>query len=226
VGATGHDGEGRPTRVVLADDSALFREGVARILAESGLEVSGSARDAIDLIRLVRADPPDVVVVDIRMPPTGTDEGLVAARTIRSEHPEVGVLILSAFVDTAFAYELASESPERMGYLLKDRVADGTELVDAIRRIDAGGLVIDPAVVSRLVARPRESNPLDLLTEREREVLALMAEGRTNLAIGQRLFVSERTVEAYVRSIFSKLGLEPTPDDHRRVLAVLAFLRD
>jgi DNA-binding NarL/FixJ family response regulator len=215
----------RPTRVIVADDSGLFRDGVTRILTESDIDVPGQARDGDELVRMVRDDPPDAVVVDIRMPPTGTDEGLIAARSIRREHPDVGVLVLSTFIDTAFAFELATELPERMGYLLKDRVADGNELVDAIRRIDAGGIVIDPVVVARLVAKPRERSPIDELSEREREVLALMAEGRSNQAIGQRLFLSERTVEAYVRSIFTKLNLEPTADDHRRILAVLAFLR-
>jgi DNA-binding NarL/FixJ family response regulator len=165
------------------------------------------------------------VIVDIRMPPTGTDEGLVAARAIRAEHPEVAVLVLSTYIDTDFAATLATESPERSGYLLKDRVADEAEIVEAIHRVARGGLVIDPAVVAQLVRRPRERSPVDELTERERTVLHLMAEGRSNQAIGQRLFLSERTVEAHVRAIFSKLGLEPAPDDHRRVLAVLTYLR-
>ncbi len=211
--------------MILADDSALFREGMAHILTDAGVEVAGQARDAEDLLRLVRADPPDVVVVDIRMPPTGTDEGLAAARAITAERPEVGVLVLSTYLDTDFAFALASGDEGRKGYLLKDRVADGDELVEAIRRIAGGGLVIDPAVVSRLVERPRDRNPVDLLTDRESNVLSLMAEGRSNKAIGERLFLSERTVEAHVRSIFTKLGLEPAPDDHRRVLAVLAYLR-
>jgi DNA-binding NarL/FixJ family response regulator len=211
--------------VILADDSALFREGVAHILTDAGVEVAGQARDAEELLRLVRADPPDVVVVDIRMPPTGTDEGLAAARAITAERPEVGVLVLSTYLDTDFAFALASGGKGRNGYLLKDRVADGDELLEAIRRIASGGLVIDPAVVSRLVERPRDRSPVDLLTDRESNVLSLMAEGRSNKAIGERLFLSERTVEAHVRSIFTKLGLEPAPDDHRRVLAVLAYLR-
>jgi DNA-binding NarL/FixJ family response regulator len=212
-------------RVVLADDSALFREGLARILTDTGMEVSGQVGDPEALIRLVRQDPPDVVVVDIRMPPTGTDEGLVAARVIREEHPTVGILILSTYIDTTFATTLVTESPTRIGYLLKDRVADTDEIAEAIQRIARGGLVIDPAVVTTLVGRTRERDPLAELTDRERDVLTLMAEGRSNRAISLRLYLSERTVEAYVRTIFSKLGLEPAADDHRRVLAVLAYLR-
>jgi DNA-binding NarL/FixJ family response regulator len=212
-------------RVVVADDSALFREGLALILAEADLEVIGQAADGEDLVRLVRRDPPDVVVTDIRMPPTGTNEGLLATRAIREEHPQVAVLVLSTYVDTQFATALVTDSPRGTGYLLKDRVSDTDELVEAIHRIARGGLVVDPSVVSRLVGRSRERDPLETLSGREREVLSLMAEGRSNQAIGQRLFLTERTVETHVRTIFIKLDLEPTADDNRRVLAVLAYLR-
>jgi DNA-binding NarL/FixJ family response regulator/class 3 adenylate cyclase len=221
----GADTASRRTRVVVADDSTLFREGVVRLLAEQGFDVVGQADDAEQLLRLVEANPPDVVVTDIRMPPTGTNEGLVAAGRIREEHPQVGVLVLSQYVETRHALKLLEETPDRVGYLLKDRVSDLADFVDAVRRIARGGSVIDPEVVSRLLGRRREHDVIEDLTEREREILALMAEGRTNQAISERLFLSPKTVETHVGAIFSKLQLLPAADDHRRVLAVLLYLR-
>jgi DNA-binding NarL/FixJ family response regulator len=211
-------------RVTIADDSALFRSGLVRLLREAGIEIAGEARDAAELISLVSADQPDVVIVDIRMPPTQTDEGLAAAREIHSRWPDVGVLVLSTYVETDFATQLITDEQRGVGYLLKDRVQDADELFDALRRLDRGGSVVDPEVVSRLMGRRRAESPLDQLSEREREILALMAQGRSNQAISDRLFVSERTVESHVGSIFSKLGLELTADDHRRVRAVLVYL--
>ena len=218
-------GPGGPLRVAIADDSALFREGLATVLAGAGVEVTGQASNAAELLDLVAADPPDAVIVDIRMPPTHTDEGLTVAREIRTRFPSVGVLVLSAYVETDFAYELVETARRGAGYLLKDSVADVDELVDALRRIAQGGSVVDQQVVATLVGRSRTGSPLEQLTSRERDILSLIAEGRSNQAIGQRLFVSERTVESHVGSIFTKLGLLPTADDHRRVLAVLAYLR-
>lgn len=212
-------------RVAIADDSALFREGLATVLAGAGVEVTDQAADAAELLERVAADPPDAVIVDIRMPPTHTDEGLTVARQIRTRFPDVGVLVLSAYVETDFAYELVEEARRGAGYLLKDSVADVDELVDALHRIARGGSVVDQEVVAALVGRSRTGSPLDHLTPREREILSLVAEGRSNQAIGQRLFLSERTVESHVGSILTKLGLLPTGDDHRRVLAVLAYLR-
>jgi DNA-binding NarL/FixJ family response regulator len=212
-------------RVVLADDSVLLREGVARLLEEAGFEVVGQAGDAEDLLRKVRAHKPDVAVVDVRMPPTHTDEGLRAAAAIREAHPGTGVVVLSAYIDEGPALELISDGAEGLGYLLKDRVADVAEVVDAVRRVAGGGSVIDPEVVAQLVGRRRTRDPIQELSEREREVLALMAEGRSNQAICERLFLSPKTVEGHVRSIFTRLDLHAAPDDHRRVLAVLAFLR-
>jgi DNA-binding NarL/FixJ family response regulator len=199
-------------RVVVADDSVLLREGVVRLLEENGFEVVGQAGDAEDLIRKVRAHKPDVAVVDIRMPPTNTDDGLRAALEIRAELPDTGVLVLSQYVEEGYALDLVSESAGGVGYLLKDRVADG-------------GSALDPEVVSQLVGRARRDDPLEELTPREREVLELMAEGRSNNAIAEKMTVTERAVEKHVTSIFGKLGLPPAPEDHRRVLAVLAFLR-
>ena len=219
------EGATRRPRLIVADDSTLFREGVVRLLAEQGFDVVGQAEDAEQLLRLVEADPPDVVVTDIRMPPTGTNEGLVAAQRIRLEHPQVGVLVLSQYVETHHALKLLEETPERVGYLLKDRVSDLADFVDAVRRIARGGSVIDPEVVSSLLGRRRERDVIEDLTEREREILGLMAEGRTNQAISERLFLSPKTVESHVGAIFSKLGLLPAADDHRRVLAVLLYLR-
>jgi DNA-binding NarL/FixJ family response regulator len=212
-------------RVVIADDAVLFREGLARVLEGGGIEVTAQAGDAERLLALVRVDPPDAVVVDIRMPPTHTCEGLDAARRIRADHPPVGVLVLSQYVEPHHAIQLLEDGAGGVGYLLKDRVADVGEVVEAVRRVANGGSVIDPEVVAQLVGRRRARDPLQELTGREREVLALMAEGRSNQAICQRLFLSPKTVEAHVRSIFTRLDLPATPDDHRRVLAVLAFLR-
>ncbi len=211
-------------RVVVADDSTLLREGVVRLLEESGMEVVGQAGDGEELLRKVRAHKPDVAVVDVRMPPTHTDEGLRAAREIRAELPEVGVLVLSQYIEVAYARELLAESAEGLGYLLKDRVADVATLADAVRRVGGGGSALDPEVVSQLLGRSRQDDPLEQLTPREREVLALMAEGRTNAAIAADLVVTDRAVEKHVTSIFSKLDLTAGPDDHRRVLAVLRFL--
>jgi len=212
-------------RVVVAEDSVLLREGIARLLDDHGFDVVGQAGDADDLVRKVGAHKPDVAVVDIRMPPTNTDDGLRAALRIRDEHPQTGVLVLSAYVEEAYALELVAESASGLGYLLKDRVADVDGFVDAVRRVADGGSALDPEVVSRLVGRNRRDDPLAELTPREREVLELMAEGRTNAAIAERLVVTERAVEKHVTSIFGKLRLPATAEDHRRVLAVLAFLR-
>jgi DNA-binding NarL/FixJ family response regulator len=214
-----------PITVVIAEDNVLLREGLTRLLQESGFEVAGQAGDAEDLIRKVGAHRPDVAVVDGRMPPTHTDEGLRAARTIRSEHPATAVLVLSQYVEEAYALELLSESTERTGYLLKDRVSDVDAFLDAVRRVAGGGSALDPEVVSLLLGRRRREDPLEPLTAREREVLGLMAEGRSNAAIAEALVVTERAVEKHVTSIFSKLDLVPTVEDHRRVLAVLAYLK-
>ena len=212
-------------RVALADDAALFRQGLALLLGEAGFTVTARVGDARALLAAVHTDPPDAVVVDIRMPPTHTTEGLDAARVLSETHPGIGVLVLSAHVEPGYALDLLQSGARGAGYLLKERVADVDELGDAVRRVAAGGLVVDPSVVAALVGRRRPRNPLDDLTEREREVLSVMAEGRSNLAICRRLFLSPKTVEAYVRSVFTKLGLTAGPDDNRRVLAVLAFLR-
>jgi DNA-binding NarL/FixJ family response regulator len=212
-------------RVVVADDSMLTREGIVRLLRDEGIEVVAEAEDADALLRHVAAVRPDVAIVDIRMPPTHTDEGLVAVRTIRADYPEVGALLLSQYVEPSYAMRLLEDQPERVGYLLKDRVQDIAVVVDALRRIAEGETVIDPTIVSRLLGRRRREDPLEQLTEREREVLGLIAEGMSNKAVSARLFVTERTVEAHVTQIFQKLGLSESPDQHRRVLAVLAFLR-
>ena len=211
-------------RVVVADDSTLLREGVVRLLEDAGLEVVGQAGDAEELLRKVRAHKPDVAVVDVRMPPTHTDEGLRAAREIRAELPAVSVLVLSQYVEVAYASELLAESAEGLGYLLKDRVADAEALADAVRRVGGGGSVLDPEVVSEMLGRSRREDPLAELSPREREVLALMAEGRTNAAIAAELVVTERAVEKHVTAIFAKLDLPASSEDHRRVLAVLRFL--
>jgi DNA-binding NarL/FixJ family response regulator len=213
-------------RVILADDSLLFREGEARLLSDAGFEVVGQASNGAELLDLVRRAKPDVAVVDIRMPPTHTDEGLRAAEAILAEHGNsVGVLILSQYLESAFALRVATEGQGGLGYMLKDRVSDLDEFTEAVKRVGRGGIVIDPGVVAQLVGRRRVKGPLDELTEREREVLALMAEGRSNIAIAERLFVTEKTVEAHIAAVFSKLELAPAADDHRRVLAVLTYLR-
>jgi DNA-binding NarL/FixJ family response regulator len=212
-------------RVVVAEDSVLLREGVVRLLEEAGFEVVGQASDGEELLRKVRAHKPDVAIVDVRMPPSQTDEGLRAAREIRSELPSVGVLVLSQYVEETYARELLADNAEGLGYLLKDRVADIDAFAEATRRVAGGGSALDPAVVSQLLGRARSDDPIEALTPREREVLGLMAEGRSNAAIAEQLVVTERAVEKHVTSIFSKLDLTTSPDDHRRVLAVLRFLQ-
>ena len=211
-------------RVIVAEDSVLLREGVVRLLQEAGHEVVGQAGDPDELMRKVRAHKPDLAVVDVRMPPTQTDEGLRAAKAIRAEHPKVGVLVLSGYVEPTYAQELLAENAEGLGYLLKDRVSDVDDFADAVKRVGAGGSALDPEVVSLLLGRSREDDPLTELTPREREVLGLMAEGRSNAAIAEQLVVTERAVEKHVTSIFSKLRLNASSEDHRRVLAVLRFL--
>ncbi len=212
-------------RVVVADDSTLLREGLVRLLEEADLEVVGQAGDAEDLMRKVRAHKPDVAIVDVRMPPTHTDEGLRAAQEIRAELPGVGVLVLSQYVEVSYARELLAESAEGIGYLLKDRVGDIDALTDAVRRVGTGGSALDPEVVSQMLGRhSRRDDPLEELTPREREVLGLMAEGRSNAAIAAELVVTDRAVEKHVTGIFAKLDLGASNEDHRRVLAVLRFL--
>jgi DNA-binding NarL/FixJ family response regulator len=212
-------------RVVVADDAALLREGLARLLVEAGFEVAGLAANAGELFDLVERCEPDVAIVDIRMPPTHTDEGLRAAKEIRARWPRVGILVLSQHVRASYAIELLSDGTDGIGYLLKERVSDIEELRAGVERVGKGDSVLDPLVVEQLVGRPRRGNaPLDHLTEREREVLALMAEGRSNKAIAERLFVTEHTVEKHVKNIFGTLRLPPSPDDHRRVLAVVTYL--
>lgn len=213
-------------RVVLADDSVLFREGLARVLADSGFLVVGQAADADALHAVVGQAEPDVVVTDIRMPPTNSNDGLLAAQRIRAEHPGVGVLVLSQYVETRQAIRLLQHAPQRVGYLLKDRVADIAEFAEALRRIARGGSAIDPDVVAQLLRGQGEDSALAGLTGRERDILALIAEGRSNHAICERLYLSPKTVETHVGSIFAKLGLLPAADDHRRVLAVLMYVRN
>ena len=212
-------------RAVVADDAALFREGLVRILEASGIDVVGEAGDKDTLIAVALAASPDVVVTDIRMPPTGTTEGLDAAAEIRQMQPAAPILVLSHYVETRHVARLLDDGGGGVGYLLKDRVADGQEFVDAVRRVAAGGSAIDPEVVARLIRLGRADGELDRLTDREREILAAMAEGRSNAAISRELYLSPKTVETHVSAIFSKLGLEPAPDDNRRVLAVLTYLR-
>lgn len=214
-----------PLRVVIADDSLLFREGVARVLLDNGFAITDQVNDGDALLASIERETPDVVVTDIRMPPTHTSEGLVAAQKIRSEHPDVGVLVLSQYVETRHAIRLLQQTPERVGYLLKDRVADIDDFADAIRRVARGGSAIDPEVVAELLGRRTRHGSLQTLTAREQEILALMAEGRSNQAICERLFLSPKTVETHIGSIFSKLGFEPAGDDHRRVLAVVMYLQ-
>jgi DNA-binding NarL/FixJ family response regulator len=210
---------------VVADDSVLLRAGVVRLLEDAGMEVVGQAGDAEELVRKVRAHKPDIAVVDVRMPPSNTDDGLRAAQEIRADLPGTAVLVLSQYVEESYAMELLADDAEGVGYLLKDRVAEVDRFIDAVRRVADGGSALDPEVVSQLLGRRRREDPLAELTPREREVLELMAEGRTNQAIAKQLVVSERAVEKHVTSIFSKLGLATSAQDHRRVLAVLTYLR-
>ena len=212
-------------RVVVADDETLLREGIARLLTEAGVDVVGKAGTAEDLLRRVELTRPDVAIVDIRMPPTQTDEGLVAAQEIRRSQPTVGVLVLSHYLESHYAMRLLEDHTQRSGYLLKDRIKDVALLVDALERINENECVLDPTIVARLVGRPREPSPLDELTAREREVLALIAEGHSNDGVSKKLFLSPKTVETHVRHILLKLGIGETADYHRRVLAVLAYLR-
>jgi DNA-binding NarL/FixJ family response regulator len=211
-------------RVIVADDSVLLREGVVRLLEEAGFEVVGQAGDGEELMRKAKAHKPDVAIIDIRMPPTHTDEGLRAARAIREEVPDTAVLVLSQYLEEEYALELLGDDAAGVGYLLKDRVSDLDRFSEAIRRVAQGGSALDPEVVSQMLGRRRVEDPLEELTPREREVLGLMAEGRSNQAIADALVISARAVEKHVTSIFSKLNLPPTAEDHRRVLAVLAFL--
>ncbi len=212
-------------RVVLADDAVILREGLSRLLGEAGFSVVGQASDGDGLLELVERTQPDVAIIDIRMPPTHTDEGLRAAKSIRERWPAIGLLILSQHVNARYALELLSAGSDGIGYLLKERVSDLEELTASVNRIGGGGSVLDPAVVEQLVGRRRQAdNPIGNLTEREREVLALIAEGRSNRAIAERLFVTEHTVEKHVKNIFGTLRLPQSPDDHRRVLAVITYL--
>jgi DNA-binding NarL/FixJ family response regulator len=211
-------------RVVIGEDSVLLREGVARLLNESGFEVVGQAGDADDLLRKVRAHKPDVALVDIRMPPTNTDDGLRAAKTIKEELPEIGVIVLSQYVEEGYAVDLVADGAG-VGYLLKDRISDVDGFIEAVQRVAEGGSALDPEVVGQMLRRKRADDPLDELTPREREVLEAMAEGRSNAAIAERMVVTERAVEKHVTSIFGKLRLTATGQEHRRVLAVLAYLR-
>lgn len=212
-------------RVIVADDSVLFREGLTRVLESGGFEVVGQASNADELDRLVASANASLVILDIRMPPTQTDEGLVAAKRIRRQHPEMGVLMLSQYVESHHALDLLGQSPDRVGYLLKDRFADLDEFLDAVRRVGNGGSAVDPLVVSQLLGRKRAHDLIEDLTARERSVLGLMAEGRSNDAIASALKISPKTLEAHIGTIYSKLGLEPAGGDHRRVLAVLNYLR-
>ncbi len=212
-------------RIVIADDAALIREGISRLLTDAGLEVSGQAENAEQLLRLVRDKRPELAIVDIRMPPSHTDEGLVAAREIRALHPETGVLVLSQHLEPRYALQLIEQSPARVGYLLKERVGRVEELIAALDRISAGECVIDKQVVRELMERKRAHDPLSELSPREREILQLMAEGRSNQGIGQALWLSPKTIETHIRNVFIKLGLNEAPLDNRRVLAVLTLLR-
>jgi DNA-binding NarL/FixJ family response regulator len=212
-------------RIALAEDSLLLREGLARLLTDSGFEVVAQSSDAEDLLRKVGGHKPDLAIVDVRMPPTHTDEGIRAALLIRGRHPKTAVLVLSEHVEPVYAIELFANGTDRLGYLLKGRVSDLDRFLEAVRRVGAGGSVLDPEVVSQLLGRQRTDDPLDELTPRETEVLALMAEGRSNRAIAEQLVVTERAIEKHVTNIFSKLELPPTTEDHRRVLAVLRYLR-
>jgi DNA-binding NarL/FixJ family response regulator len=212
-------------RVVIADDEVLLREGMARLLTEVGVDVVGKVGDGSRLMKAVALDLPDVAIVDIKMPPTHTDEGLAAALAIRQQHSSVGVLVLSHYLDSRYALRLMEQHPGGVGYLLKERVSDVVVLVDALHRIADGECVVDPTIVARLVARRREQNPIDQLTDRERDVLTLMAEGHSNQSIATRLVLSPKTVERHIGHIFTKLGLSEDQEYHRRVLAVLTLLR-
>jgi len=212
-------------RVIVADDSVLLREGVTRLLENAGHEVVGQAADRDELMRKARAHKPDVAIIDIRMPPTHTNEGLQAAREIREEMPDTGVVVLSAYIEETYALELLGEDAAGVGYLLKDRVWDGDRFAEAVRRVAEGGSALDPEVVSHMLGRRRIKEPLEELTPREYDVLTLMAEGRSNQAIAEKLVISGRAVEKHVTSIFTKLNLPPAPEDHRRVLAAITFLR-
>jgi DNA-binding NarL/FixJ family response regulator len=212
-------------RAVIGEDSVLLREGIARVLDRAGIEVVGQAGDAEDVVRKVRAHKPDVLIVDIRMPPSNTDDGLRAARAIRAESSDVGVLVLSQYLEEAYAEDLLGEGTEGVGYLLKDRVADTDRFVDAVERVAGGGSALDPEVVDHLLGRHRDDDPIRSLSNRETEVLGLMAQGLSNTAIAERLVITERSVEKHVTSIFSKLDLPPTSEHNRRVLAVVAYLR-
>ncbi len=211
-------------RVVIGEDSVLLREGIARLLDRAGIEVVAQAGDADDVLRKVRAHKPDVLIVDIQMPPSNVDDGLQAARTIRAESPDIGVLVLSQYLEEAYAADLLGGGTEGVGYLLKDRVADVDRFVEAVRRVAGGGSALDPEVVAYLLGRHRDDDPIRQLSEREREVLGLMAEGLSNSAIAERLVIAERSVEKHVTSIFSKLDLPPASEHNRRVLAVVAYL--
>ncbi len=223
--ALGQAGPKTPIRVAIAEDSVLLREGVARILTDAGLEVVAAYDNADDLLRRIRSDPPDIAIVDIRLPPTHSDEGMRAALEIQEQHPAVAVLVLSQYVELGLAMQLLSESAEGIGYLLKDRISDVSEFIDSVRRVAAGGSAIDPKIVSTLLKRRRSDDPLATLTPREREVLELMATGTSNQGIADALFITLRAAEKYVSSIFDKLGLPTTRNDSRRVLAVLLYLR-
>jgi DNA-binding NarL/FixJ family response regulator len=212
-------------RIVIADDAVLLREGAARLLEEAGFEVVAQAGDAEDLLRKVRGHKPDVAIIDVRMPPGNEADGLEAALVIRDELPKVGILLLSQYVEDRYLAQLLGAGAQGVGYLLKDRVAEVERLREAVERVAAGGSVLDPEIVAQMVGRHRDVDPLDALTDREREVLGLMAEGRTNRAIAAELYVSERAIERHITSIFTKLGLPTSEQDHRRVLAVLAYLR-
>ncbi len=216
---------GPPMKVVIADDSTLMRQGLARLLEDAGCDVLATAADADGLLREVALTQPDAAIVDIRMPPTHTDEGITAAHRLRTSHPAMGVLVLSQYLEADYAMRLITDAPQHLGYLLKDRVSDVVVLVDALQRLIDGECVIDPTIVSRLIHRPRDPGPLDRLTARERQVLALMAEGRSNAAIAQRISMSHKTLETHIRQILQKLNLPESADSHRRVLAVLTYLR-
>jgi DNA-binding NarL/FixJ family response regulator len=212
-------------RVVIADDELLLREGLERLLTEAGVKVLGKVGDPAELLRKVKLTAPDVAIVDIKMPPTHTDEGLIAAEAIRSAHPQTAVLVLSHYLDARYAIRLIEQHPSRVGYLLKERVSDLALLTDALARLHEGECVIDPTIVARLLHRRQPPRELDQLTDRERELLALIAEGRSNKGICDRLYLSPKTVEGHVKHIFQKLDINESPDDHRRVLAVITYLR-